>query len=149
MEPDERLDVRWFKKIVDYTHVNPSDRAVFLPSTYKGKYDIYGKEINAFAKLSATLFKRWGKTDHRILLGGEYRLEGNVGKGKVFDRMAPPYRNLQALNATFRPRAYKDIPFIQHGSFFVEENLTVQQGLQLPTTQLFIFPIYKTPPFIN
>ena len=112
------------KKITDYTHVNPSDRAVFLPSTYKGKYDIYGKEINAFAKLSATLFKRWGKTDHRILLGGEYRLEGNVGKGKVFDRMAPPYRNLQALNATFRPRAYKDIPFIRHGSFFVEENLT-------------------------
>ena len=51
-------------------------------------------------------------------------MEGNVGKGKVFDRMAPPYRNLQALNATFRPRAYKDIPFIRHGSFFVEENLT-------------------------
>lgn len=113
------------KKITDYTNVNLSDRAIFLPSTYKGKYDIYGKEINAFAKLSATFFKKWGKTNNKIIVGGEYRLDGNVGKGKTFDNSAPPYRNLQALNATFRPRAYKDIPFLHHGALYAEENFTV------------------------
>ncbi len=112
-------------KLTNYRNVNPSDYAVYLPSTYKGIYDIDGKEISLFTKISATLFKRWNKIDNRILLGGEFRTEGNMGDGKTFDKTAPPYRNLQALNASFRPRPYDDIPFIRHGAIFLEDNFTV------------------------
>ena len=111
-------------KITNYENVDPSDYAVYLPSTYKGIYDIEGKEVNIFTKVSTTLFKRWNKIDNRILFGGEYRTEGNIGDGKTFDKTAPPYRNLQALNASFRPRPYDDIPFIQHGALFLEDNFT-------------------------
>lgn len=111
-------------RITDYENVNPSHYAVYLPSSYKGIYEIDGKEVNVFTKLSTTLFKRWNKIDNKILVGAEYRTEGNLGDGKTFDEKAPPYRNLQALNATFRPRPYKDIPFIQHGALFLEDNFT-------------------------
>lgn len=105
-------------KLTNYGNVNPTDYAVYLPSSYKGIYDIDGKEVNVFTKLTSTLFKRWNKIDNRILFGGEFRTEGNLGDGKTFDKKAPPYRNLQALNASFRPRPYDDIPFIQHGAIF-------------------------------
>ncbi len=113
-------------KVTDYTGVEPSHHAVFLPSTYKGVYDICGKEISAFTKLSGTFFKRFAKADNRFMIGAEYRFDANVGKGKTFDPLAPPYRNLQALNASFRPREYKDIPFLHHGVLYIEENLTAR-----------------------
>ena len=122
-------------EITNYTGVNSSDYAVFLPSSYKGKYDINGKEVNIFTKLTSTFFKRWDRIDNRILLGGEFRSEGNIGDGKTFDKTAPPYRNLSALNASFRPRPYDDIPFIQHGSLYVEDNFT---GHLTPKNQLRI-----------
>lgn len=110
--------------LTDYTGVDPSDYATYLPSTYKGLYDIRGKEVNLFTKLSATFFKQWNRSDNKILLGGEYRMSGNTGEGKTFDKSAPPYRNLQALNATFRPRPYRDIPFIRHAALYLEDNYT-------------------------
>lgn len=97
--------------------------ANYLPSTYVARYDIDGKEINFFSKVSANFFKRLGNTNHRFILGIDFKTDGNRGKGKTFDPTTPPYRNLSALNATYRPRAYKDIPFINQLGLFAEENL--------------------------
>lgn len=110
----------------EITHFSAADaalRAIYLPASYKGGYDIDSREINVFAKLTASLFKQFGQVDNRILIGADFQTDGNVGRGKTFDPSAPPYRDLQAPNATFRPRSYKDIPFINQAGLFAEENL--------------------------
>jgi len=112
-------------EITNLSGVDPSHYAQYLPASYLGKSDIDGKEISIYSKATATLFKHIGPTDNRILIGADFKSDGNVGEGKTFSPTAPPYRNLQALNATFRPRPYKDIPFINMFSLFVDENFSV------------------------
>jgi hypothetical protein len=75
--------------------------------------------------VAATFFKHVGQTDNRILIGADFKSDGNVGDGKTFSPTTPPYRNLQAPNATFRPRPYKDIPFINLFSIFADENFSL------------------------
>lgn len=113
------------KPLTDYTGVDPTHYAKYLPSSYKGRYDIYGKELSLYASTMATLSGRLGATSHRILLGLDYRMEGNMGRGKVFSPEYPPYRILSAYNATFRPRPYSDIPMVHQVGLFAEENLKV------------------------
>jgi hypothetical protein len=96
--------------------------AIETPSTYVGRYDIDGKELNVFGKIAGNLYKRIGNTNHSILLGADFKTDGNKGDGKTFDMTAPPYRNLSAVNASFRPRAYKDIPFIKQLGLYVQED---------------------------
>lgn len=93
-----------------------------IPSAYIGSYNIEGKEVNVFSSLMGNLYKRIGNTNHAITLGGEFKTDGNEGKGKTFEPDSPPYRNLSAANASFRPRSYKDIPYVNQVGFFVEES---------------------------
>jgi hypothetical protein len=95
--------------------------ATQLSDSYLGRYQIEGKEVNAFLKLWASLYKRIGNTRHAMLLGADFKTDGNNGKGKTFSAEAPPYRNLSAVNATFRPRSYKDIPYMNQLGLFAEE----------------------------
>lgn len=97
--------------------------AVSLPATYIGRYDIDGKEINAFAKLTGNLYKRLGNTNHSIMLGVDFKTDGNIGDGKTFDPRTPPLRT-STDNVSFRPRPYKDIPFVQQLGVFVEEDFS-------------------------
>ncbi len=116
----------------EITNFGPADAngyADYLPDSYIGRYNIDSREVNVYAKLVGTMFKHWGDINNRILFGVDYKTDGNVGKGKTFDRHTPPYRELSAKNATFRPRNYRDIPFINQLSAFAEENLTWQMGL--------------------
>lgn len=112
------------KPLTKYDGVDPTHYAHYLPSNYKGRYNIYGQELNLYVNTIATLFGQLGATNHRILLGLDYRMDGNLGKGKVFSPHFPPYRNLSALNATFRPRAYRDVPFVHQLGLFAEENFS-------------------------
>lgn len=98
--------------------------AVSLPATYIGRYDIDGKEINAFAKLTGNLYKRLGNTDHSIMLGIDFKTDGNIGDGKTFDPTSPPLRT--SGNVSFRPRPYKDIPFVQQLGLFAEEDFSLK-----------------------
>ena len=96
--------------------------AVFLPSSYVGHYEIDSREVSAFAKLTATLFKQSGNVNNRILLGLNFKTDGNVGNGKTFAPTSPPLRNQASKNSSYRPRPYKDIPFIHQFGAFAEEN---------------------------
>ncbi|MVX36587.1 MULTISPECIES: TonB-dependent receptor [Myroides] len=97
--------------------------AMMLPSTYNAFYNIDGKEINLFGKLTSSLQKTTGIFTHNVLLGIDYKKDGNKGKGKIFLPTAPPYRDLSAFNASFRPRSYDDIPFLNQFSFFAEDQI--------------------------
>lgn len=109
-------------QITNFGSEDANHYAVFLPSSYIGHYEIDSREVNAFAKLTATLFKQSGNVNNRILLGIDFKTDGNVGEGKTFDPTAPPLRNQKSKNSSYRPRPYKDIPFINQFGAFAEEN---------------------------
>ena len=115
-------------QITNFGNEDAKHYAVFLPSSYIGHYEIDSREVNAFAKLTATLFKQTGNVNNRILLGADFKTDGNVGKGKTFDPTAPPLRNQSNKNSSYRPRPYKDIPFIHQLGFFAEENFQWSMG---------------------
>lgn len=102
--------------------------ATYLPNEYFSRYDIYGKEINFFAKVNATFSKRIGDITNRIVIGANLTSDGNIGDGKVYDLKNPPYRVLSAENSSPRPRKYSDIPFINQIGLFAEENFTWSIG---------------------
>lgn len=115
-------------EITHFSGADTDNYAVYLPSTYFGQYNIDGREINAFAKLSANFFKKLGSINNRILIGMDFKTDGNVGNGKTFDPTTPPYRNLSSTNASYRPRKYKDIPFVNQLGIFLEENFNWHIG---------------------
>ena len=95
----------------------------FVPGSYWYEYNVYGKELNSFAKLVANFAGNIGSTNHRIIVGGEWNNDGNVGKGKVFDIDNPPPRNVSYQFGTQRERAYKDIPFLNRFAVYAEETM--------------------------
>lgn len=114
--------------ITNFGEEDKNHYAIFLPSSYIGHYEIDSREVNAFAKLTATLFKQSGKVNNRFLLGIDFKTDGNVGKGKTFDPTSPPLRNQTSKNSSYRPRPYKDIPFIHQFGAFAEENFVWNIG---------------------
>lgn len=122
------------KKVYDVngkelTHIYPGEEhfyATYLPNSYFTRYDIYGKEINLFAKVNANFVKRWNKVSNRILIGADFKLDGNNGDGVVYDLENPPLR--YSNNASSRPRAFKDIPFIKQFGAYIEDVFKVQLG---------------------
>ena len=55
------------------------------------------------------------------MLGGEWSTKGNEGKGKSFDPNNPPIQNI-------RPRSFKDIPYINEYSGFIEDKVKIEIG---------------------
>lgn len=90
----------------EITNFGPEDAdkyAYCLPSSYLTKYSIDSREVNVFGKLVATLFKQSGYVNNRILLGVDFRSDGNVGHGKRFNPENAPQREVTQVNASFRP----------------------------------------------
>ena len=108
--------------ITNFGEADAHHYAQLLPSSYVGHYEIDSREVNAFAKVTATLIKQSGDINNRILLGLDFKSDGNVGKGKTFDPTTPPLRSQTSKNSSYRPREYKDIPFINQMGIFAEEN---------------------------
>lgn len=116
----EYIDEDGNKQVLNFT--NDGNKAIMLPAQYVGMYDNDSREINFYAKAKATFFKQTGNVNNRIVIGADFKTDGNVGKGKTWDPSCPPYRNLSYYNSTFRPREYKDIPFINQFGAYIEDN---------------------------
>lgn len=101
-------------------------RASYLPYSYFSRYDIYGKELNFQGSIKAHFNKRWEKSGNSILVGFDYKLDGNLGKGTVYDIDTPPQSTSSA--SAYRPRAFKDIPFINQISGYVEDVFSHEFG---------------------
>jgi len=113
----------------ELTNIPPGEAsyyATYLPNEYFSRYDIYGKEVNLFAKVNATFAKKMGNVNNRIVLGVDFRTDGNLGEGKVYDIKNPPQRNLSSENSSPRPRKYSDIPFVTQLGIYAEETSTGQ-----------------------
>lgn len=108
-------------KITNIPDADKNGKAWRLPSDYTAIYNLYGKELNTFAQLSANFAGDLGRTHHRLIIGGEYRATGNLGEGKVFDPETPPRRSVNTNFTTQRERAFSDVPFMHQFSLFAEE----------------------------
>ncbi len=110
--------------------------AYYIPNSYIEHYNVDSKEINFFAKLTANFFKQFGKSvNNRILIGADFKADGNEGKGKTFEQKAVPYRPISFTNGTFRTRSYKDIPWLKHFGAFAEENFNWTIGRNVLSLQ--------------
>lgn len=110
------------KEITNFGPEDAGHYAVYLPSSYFGHYEIDSRELNLFAKVAASLFKASGQVNNRLLIGADFRSDGNLGKGKTYDPSTPPYRSVYGHNQSFRPRSYKDIPFVNQFGAYAEDN---------------------------
>ena len=110
-------------KITNIPDADKNGKAWRLPSDYTAIYNLYGKELNTFAQLSANFAGDLGRTHHRLIIGGEYRATGNLGEGKVFDPETPPRRSVNTNFTTQRERAFSDVPFMHQFSLFAEDGL--------------------------
>lgn len=120
------------------TNITPADAgyyAHYLPNAYLGLNEIDSRELNFYGKVSANLFKSFGRVNNGILLGVDMRIDGNVGDGQKWSVDNPPYRNLSYPDASYRPRSYKDIPFINTFGAFIEDNLAWTIGSRVLNLQ--------------
>lgn len=104
------------------TTISPDSKTkgVILPYSYFYQYDIFGKEINIFAKLNADFAKSWGPVSERLLVGADFKSDGNLGRGSVYDDDFPPYRNVGNAESGYRARPYYEIPFVNQLGFYAE-----------------------------
>ena len=109
-------------QITNFEGIDANYAATYLPNEYIGKHDMDSREINIFAKLNANFFKQSGHVSNRIVAGVDFKSDGNVGDGKTWDAACPPFRSASYTNATFRPRKYSDIPFINQFGAYIEDN---------------------------
>lgn len=102
------------------TSIAPGDEnsfATVTPSSYIARYDIYGKEINAYGKLVANFYAQFGKSiDNSIIAGVDFKTDGNLGDGLVNTGGEYP------LEPRVRHRKYSDIPFVNQFGIFAEDN---------------------------
>lgn len=101
-----------------------SIKGTVLPYSYEYKYDIYGKELNAFAKVNAEFSHTWGGITDRLLIGADYKADGNFGKGAVYDDETPPFRSMGNTASGYRKRPYYDIPFIHQLGVYAEDRFS-------------------------
>lgn len=107
-------------KITNFDEANSGVKGAILPYSYFYEYDIYGKEVNVFAKLNADFGKTWKNISERIFVGADFKSDGNLGEGAVYDDDYPPQRNISNVASGYRKRPYYDIPFINQIGVFAE-----------------------------
>lgn len=90
----------------------------YLPYHYVADLRVDGKPIYASLRMNSEWRFRALDASHKVLLGGEWNLNKNLGRGPIYDLTRP-------LNAAsfIRPRSYRDIPALQHLGFYAEDTM--------------------------
>lgn len=124
--------------LTNFGAADQGNYAVYLPSTYVGRYDINGREFNTYLKTVATFFNKIGNTNNKWLIGADFKSDKNFGDGKTFSSTLPPAGASQD-NTSYRPRVYKNIPAVNQFGLFAEDkfntniagrNLEILAGLR-------------------
>jgi hypothetical protein len=98
------------------------NEGIFLPTEQLTEYRVDGKPLNIFSQLTLDKFITFKNgIINKTLIGGEYRLDGNYGRGQIYDISNPPFI---ARNSS-RPRSFRDIPSLQSYSFYLEDKVTL------------------------
>lgn len=97
--------------------------ALIVPASYDATLLVDGKPFYGYAKAVATFNADTERSRNTLLLGADWAMDKNYGRGLVFD-VARPF----SPKMSSRPRAYDVIPALHKLSFFIEDATTVTLG---------------------
>ena len=97
---------------------NSEGYAYLLPYRYMANQRSDGKPVNVFAKLNAKLTIPVKKINNSLLLGVDWNMDKNYGKGQLFNPRLPLYPLVSLRN-----RKLSSIPANHTLAFYAEENL--------------------------
>ena len=97
---------------------------IILPYKYVASHNVDGRPFNMFAKLNAKFQIPSQTISNVLMLGTDWTLDKNYGKGQVFDVTRPLYAN----TSTTRPRDLSTIPSNQQWALYAEEHLNMLIG---------------------
>lgn len=92
--------------------------AYILPFKYIGHHEVEGMPLNVFAKMNARVQIPNNRLSNTLLLGVEWNMDKNMGRGQVFDPHTPVYTGISS-----RARSLKQIPANHRLSAYAEESL--------------------------
>ncbi|MEJ7558419.1 MAG: TonB-dependent receptor [Pedobacter sp.] len=82
-------------------------------SEYLSKVTVSGKALSLYGRLEGMIL-------NSIMVGAEYRYDGNRGEGRMFDATRPPRQNYSVGD---RPRSYDEIPALDQIAYYIEKRL--------------------------
>lgn len=97
--------------------------ALILPYVYDASQDVDGKPLNVFLKLNARLQIPSKKVANTLLLGADWNMDKNYGRGQVFDPERPVYPTAQTRMRSLTEKAANHTL-----SFYAEEKATLPLG---------------------
>lgn len=97
--------------------------AVLLPFTYTASQDVDGKPLNLFAKLNARFQVPARRISNTLLIGIDWNMDKNYGRGQVFNPLRPLYPGTSA-----RARRLSGIRAMHTVSAYAEERIAVSLG---------------------
>lgn len=97
----------------------------FTRPQYYSDVTVTGLPLDAQAKLTAKLFGKYGRISNKVLVGAEWKMQGNPGPGKEFDAARPPS---PGSSAAYRERSFADIPFMNRFTAFAEDDFSLPLG---------------------
>lgn len=109
--------------------INGEYKAEYLPGVFYSDYTMDGKPFSVFGKIKGDLSKNWGLIFNKLLVGTEWSINGNNGRGLSYDINRPP---MNVLSVSNRPRAFSDLPDLHTLSFFMEDKVKIP----IKTTEL-------------
>ncbi|MBR7017716.1 MAG: carboxypeptidase-like regulatory domain-containing protein [Prevotella sp.] len=92
--------------------------AYILPFKYMGHHETQGRPFNAYLKINARLQVPSNVVSNTLLLGADWNLDKNFGKGQVFDPHTPVYTGISS-----RARRLSEISANRRLSAYAEENV--------------------------
>ena len=93
--------------------------AIISYPIYRSDVRTIGDEWSYGSKLKIQRKLLTGEILHRFLGGAEFQTDRNLGRGKTFDILRPPYGHL-----TSRPRSFDAIPGVTQLALFFEDRVT-------------------------
>ncbi len=100
-----------------------SDAMFITPYRYTATHIVDGRPISVFLQANTTFSVPKTLLPNSFIVGVDYQMDKNMGKGQIYDRLHPVY-----TGASFRPRKYSDIPATQMLSIYAEERATFALG---------------------
>lgn len=97
---------------------------LILPYKYVASQDVDGRPFNLFAKATAKFRVPSQTISNNLLIGTDWNMDKNYGKGQLFDATRPLY----TTSASLRQRKLSDIPSNRQWGIFAEESISTLIG---------------------
>lgn len=98
---------------------------LYLPTEQLTELTVDGKPLDIFGQMIFNKTLVFRKTIiNKVLAGFDYRYDGNLGKGQIYDISNPPFIS----NSGSRPRSFREIPPMQTYSLYAEDKLVLPIG---------------------